>query len=135
MRKVAADIRRWGVSIIHVGEGCSVPGCNADQSDDERGMHGYTVGLPAQYGHPELVVQGMRWATSAPLLNRVAAAVSNGLVLKAGDLVALDRDLILRADAVADDMIASGLICVSEEYHASIGYQDEVTALSIVIDA
>lgn len=67
-------VEKFGFGLVHVGETCSEPGCDAH---DEGPPFTYTVGLTAM-GHPELLVHGLRASASAPLLNHLGDRIAAG---------------------------------------------------------
>ncbi|MFN3602282.1 MAG: DUF4262 domain-containing protein [Dietzia sp.] len=85
MALVAATIDRYGLHLVHVGEGCACEDCeSAPLPPDQR--FGYTVGLTDR-GHPELLVRGLGARETAGLLNRWGGCVLDGQVLDAGHLL------------------------------------------------
>lgn len=83
--KIAAVIDRYGMNIIHVGDGCDCPDCHeAPVAPSMR--FGYTIGL-TELGHPELLVRGLDARESAALLDRWGALVLDGETLDAGHLL------------------------------------------------
>jgi hypothetical protein len=85
MLKIAATIDRYGMNIIHVGEGCDCAGCSRSPLPQEQ-CFGYTIGL-TELGQPELLVRGMGARESAALLNRWGDLVLGGESLDAGHLL------------------------------------------------
>ena len=68
MLKIAAVIDRYGMNVVHVGEGCDCPVCHEAPVAPEE-WFGYTIGL-TELGHPELVVRGLGGRETAALLGR-----------------------------------------------------------------
>ena len=68
MLRVAANVERSGMHVVHVGEGCDCGDCAATPlPPDDR--FGYTIGL-TDLGHPELLVRGLSARETADLLGR-----------------------------------------------------------------
>ncbi|AVZ40636.1 MULTISPECIES: DUF4262 domain-containing protein [unclassified Dietzia] len=85
MAVVAANIDRYGIHVVHVGQGCTCVDCHsAPLPPDQR--FGYTVGLTGR-GHPELLVRGLGARETAALLTRWGGSVLDGGVLDAGHLL------------------------------------------------
>ena len=85
MLKIAAVIDRYGMNVVHVGEGCDCPVCHeAPVAPAE--WFGYTIGL-TELGHPELVVRGLGGRETAALLGRWGDLVLGGEPLDAGHLL------------------------------------------------
>lgn len=85
MALVATNIGRFGMHLVHVGEGCSCGDCTtAPLPPDQR--FGYTVGLTG-LGHPELLVRGLGARETAVLLDRWGDTVLGGHVFDAGHLL------------------------------------------------
>lgn len=83
--KIAAVIDRYGMNIIHVGEGCDCPDCHEVPVTPE-GRFGYTIGL-TELGHPELLVRGLGARETVALLSRWGDLVLDGEPLDAGHLL------------------------------------------------
>ena len=85
MARVAATIDRFGLHVVHVGEGCACEDCeSAPLPPDQR--FGYTVGLTDR-GHPELLARGLGARETAAVLTRWGGSVLDGRVLDAGHLL------------------------------------------------
>ena len=82
---IARNIDRFGIHVVHVGEGCDCGDCSASPLPPDQ-RFGYTVGL-SDHGHPELMVRGLRARETAVLLNRWGGTVLDGQVLDAGHLL------------------------------------------------
>ena len=85
MVEIAAVIDRYGMHVIHVGEGCDCPHCQGTPVAPEE-QFGYTIGL-TELGHPELLVRGLGARETAALLNRWGDLVLDGHPLDAGHLL------------------------------------------------
>lgn len=85
MLRVATNIDRHGMHVVHVGEGCDCGDCGAAPLPPDQ-MFGYTIGL-TDLGHPELLVRGLTGRETAGLLNRWGATVLAGQVFDAGHLL------------------------------------------------
>ena len=85
MLRVAANVERSGMHVVHVGEGCDCDDCAATPlPPDDR--FGYTIGL-TDLGHPELLVRGLSARETADLLGRWGETVLAGQVFDAGHLL------------------------------------------------
>lgn len=85
MLRVAANVERSGMHVVHVGEGCDCGDCAATPlPPDDR--FGYTIGL-TDLGHPELLVRGLSARETADLLGRWGETVLAGQVFDAGHLL------------------------------------------------
>ncbi|WP_291082833.1 DUF4262 domain-containing protein [Dietzia sp. UBA5065] len=89
MVQVAATIDRYGLHLVHVGEGCDCGGCTEAPLPPDQ-CFGYTVGL-TDHGHPELLVRGLGALETAGLLNRWGGVVLSGELLDAGHLLCEGR--------------------------------------------
>jgi len=68
---------------------------------DETGCDwAYTIGLHQSYGHPELLLVGLEAPIAGAVVEVVARRVAEGFRIGAGDAVALDGGLELRASRV-----------------------------------
>lgn len=85
MLTIAAVIDRYGMHVVHVGEGCDCPDCSQSPVAPEE-RFGYTIGL-TELGHPELLVRGLDGRETATLLNRWGDLVLDGEPLDAGHLL------------------------------------------------
>lgn len=85
MMQVATNIDRYGLHLVHVGEGCDCGDCSAEPLPPGR-RFGYTVGL-TDCAHPELLVRGQGARETAELLNRWGGVVLDGQTLDAGHLL------------------------------------------------
>lgn len=85
MLRVASNIGRYGMHVVHVGEGCDCGDCSAGPLPPDQ-MFGYTIGL-TDLGHPELVVRGLAGPETAALLGRWGDTVLAGQVFDAGHLL------------------------------------------------
>jgi hypothetical protein len=74
----------WHVMVVGAGScDCGSPDCG---DSDEGPAFAYTVGLPHQFGHPELVMSGQRGELMHRALNAAARMVQQGHDFRAGVL-------------------------------------------------
>lgn len=85
MERVAANIERSGLHLVHVGESCDCADCPEPSAPREE-RFGYTVGLTEQ-GHPELLVRGLGARETADLLGRWGGTVLAGDAFAEGHLL------------------------------------------------
>lgn len=85
MMQVASHIARFGLHVVHVGEGCDCGGQHDGPLPPEE-RFGYTIGL-TELGHAELLVRGLGARETAELLTRWGDAVLDGLIFDAGHLL------------------------------------------------
>ena len=83
-KKALADIEKYGLHVIHVLE------------DDSGPEFSYSVGLFESYGHPEIIIFGLRSELSLVLLNNMGHDIKSGKVFKAGEF---------------DDGVLDGFLC------------------------
>ena len=85
MSAVAAHIGRYGMHVVHVGQGCDCEDCAATPLPPDQ-MFGYTIGL-TDLGQPELLVRGLTGRETAAVLARWGDTVLAGQVFDAGHLL------------------------------------------------
>lgn len=112
-------VEKFGFGLVHVGETCSEPGCDAH---DEGPPFTYTVGLTAM-GHPELLVHGLRGRDSGPLLNDLGERIKVGESFHHGQVLTCEHGEARLALAQVVDH--SDLVVVGQVY-------PEVDALQVV---
>ena len=95
-RKCVSDVLTYGVHVLYVGEG----------DDPGEPAFAYTVGLPHQSGHPELVMSGQRMELMHRALNEAARRVQQGFRFTPGTTA---ENVIGRFPVVADAMTPEGL--------------------------
>ena len=89
----------WQVVVVGAGScDCGTSGCG---EEDEGPAFAYTVGLPHQLGHPELVMSGQRAELMHRALNAAARMVQQGHDFKAG---VLTEDVIDRFAVLAEEL-------------------------------
>lgn len=97
---VSRNIARYGLHVVHVGEGCDCPDCTSRPLPPSS-RFGYTIGLTEE-GHSELIVRGLGARETARLLDRWGRTVLEGDVFEVGDLLCGcdggDRWEVVRAD-------------------------------------
>lgn len=114
--KCVSDVLEHGVHVVYVSEG-----------DDDEPAFAYTVGLPHQVGHPELVMSGQKVELMHSALNEAARRVLSGFRFFPGTTA---ENVIGRFPVVADAMTSRGL---SETVQCSHWFhRRQVEALQLV---
>jgi hypothetical protein len=118
----------YGVHIVAVGTGlCDCDDCDGEEDADDGPAFAYTVGLPHNAGHPELVVSGLRVDLMHRMLNNAAQRALAGFSFRPGTTA---ENLIGFWPVVADPMSPGGLeetVIWSRWFHRA-----EVPALQLV---
>lgn len=112
-------VEKFGWGLVHVGEGCSEPGCK-NEHEGEQPPFTYTVGLTT-LGHPELLVHGLLGDESAPLLNDLGRRINEGQSFRHGEVLTCEHgDSQLTFTDVLDD---SDLVVLGQIYPESRALQ------------
>jgi len=82
----------------------------AVQGVEARRAWAYTIGLAERFDHPELVLAGVPWQASLPVLNALGTMVATGEVLEPGRVPVLVGEVELAVGAVHPVHLANGLI-------------------------
>jgi hypothetical protein len=84
---LTAMVRRHGWFIQYVsGSLCAMPGCDCEDTDDDKPAFAYTIGLFG-LNHPELLILGVGPQTAGGVLNDLGARVKAGHALLPGSLI------------------------------------------------